>query len=132
MAAEIALTHHERWDGSGYPHGLSGAAISLAGAIVMLADQYDALRSRRPYKPSFDHATACRILIEGDEKTRPDHFDPQVLQAFIAEQEVFAAIFDRLQDRPVCTSADSVTGRQRTLFLKAAGACKSMQHAGQR
>jgi len=99
MAADIARTHHERWDGSGYPHGLRGEDIPLAGRIVMLADQYDALRSKRAYKPAFDHATACRILLEGDAQTRPEHFDPQVLSAFRALAPTFAVIADQLHDQ---------------------------------
>jgi putative two-component system response regulator len=76
LAQQIALTHHERWDGSGYPQGLHADAIPLAGRIVALADVYEALRAPRPYKPALDHAAVCEILLLGDGRTAPSHFDP--------------------------------------------------------
>ena len=82
MASQIALAHHERYDGSGYPFGLKGKAIPLAARIVSLADVYDALRQERSYKPTLPHETAFRIITHGDGKVRPEHFDPQVLSAF--------------------------------------------------
>ncbi len=97
MGAVIAATHHERWDGSGYPCGLAGNDIPMAGRIVILADQYDALRSRRVYKPALDHATACDIILRGDGRTMPGHFDPRVLAAFDAVKDTFAAIFEASQ-----------------------------------
>ena len=68
MGAEIALYHHEKWDGTGYPKGVAGEAIPLSARIVQLADIYDALRSERPYKPSFSHAKAVEILTKGDDR----------------------------------------------------------------
>lgn len=90
LAASIALSHHERYDGSGYPYRLAGEQIPLASRIVMLADQYDALRSRRVYKRSLDHATTCEILSRGDAVTRPDHFDPRILKTFLEMEQHLA------------------------------------------
>ncbi len=93
MAKSLALCHHERYDGSGYPHGLRGEQIPLEARILTLADQYDALRNQRCYKPAFDHDTAFRILTEGDGRSSPQHFDPEVLQAFREVAGQFAEIY---------------------------------------
>jgi putative two-component system response regulator len=95
MGARIALTHHECWDGSGYPAGLAGEEIPLPGRIMIVCDQYDALRSRRPYKPGLEHDTVVRIITEGDGRTRPSQFCPQVLEAFVTCQKRFQEIFAR-------------------------------------
>jgi putative two-component system response regulator len=92
MARQIALTHHENWDGSGYPNGLRGESIPLAGRITMLVDRYDALRSRRAYKAPFTHKRACDILLKGDDRSKPAHFDPRVLDTFRKCQDQFCAI----------------------------------------
>lgn len=93
MGAVIALTHHEHWDGSGYPAGLKGEEIPLEGRIVMLADQYDALRNKRIYKQAYGHETTCDILLNGDGRTMPAHFDPRILAAFRDVSNDFAEIF---------------------------------------
>ncbi len=98
LAASIALNHHERWDGTGYPNGLKGVAIPLEGRIVMLADVYDALRCKRPYKPSIGHQTACSMIREGDGRTSPAHFDPDVLKAFREVAPVFEEISETVND----------------------------------
>ena len=82
MAREIALCHHERWDGSGYPRNLRGDAIPIGARILAIADTYDALRCRRVYKPAYSHDHACDVILNGDGRTFPTHFDPAVLQAF--------------------------------------------------
>ncbi len=99
MADRIALSHHECFDGGGYPYGLSGEQIPIEGRIMNLADQYDALRNARCYKTAFDHQTACRILLEGDGRTIPQHFDPAVLYAFRVCQSQFADIYDTLMQQ---------------------------------
>lgn len=93
MAASIALTHHEKWDGTGYPRGLRGEDIPFEGRIVALADQYDAIRKQSVYKPPFSHEEAFRILTEGEGRTMPLHFDPDVLRAFIKYSRRFEEIY---------------------------------------
>lgn len=88
MAAEIAGSHHEKWDGTGYPLGLKGEEIPLAARIVALADVYDALRSRRVYKESYSHEKAKTEILKETAK----HFDPNVVQAFLEVEDQFNAI----------------------------------------
>jgi len=80
VAAVVAITHHERFGGGGYPYGLCGEAIPVEGRIVAVADVFDALSSRRAYKPGFDFETSLAILAAG----RETQFDPRVLDAFLA------------------------------------------------
>jgi putative two-component system response regulator len=94
MARDIALTHHERMDGTGYPRGLKGEEIPLCGRIVALADVYDALTSRRVYKNAFGHDVA-KSMILSDNVT---HFDPDVVEAFIKTEGQFIAVRDRFSE----------------------------------
>jgi len=94
MGAEIALNHHERWDGGGYPSGKRGEEIPLAARIMNICDIYDALRSKRPYKPAFDHEKTMDIISNGDGRTQPEHFDPKIFLVFKQNHTVFNDIFE--------------------------------------
>jgi len=94
MARDIAWAHHEKYDGTGYPRGLAGEAIPLAARILGLADVYDALTTKRVYKPAFSHETARAILVEGSGK----HFDPHLVQAFLAVEDAFISTCELLRD----------------------------------
>ena len=88
LAQEIAVAHHEHWDGSGYPHGIQGKSIPLAARIVALADVYDALTTSRPYKGPVSHAETREWIA-----TRyATHFDPAVVEAFVAREEDFLKV----------------------------------------
>jgi putative two-component system response regulator len=95
-AATIALTHHEKWDGSGYPRGLRGEEIPLEGRITAVADVFDALSSKRPYKPALPLAQCWNIMEEG----RGKHFDPRVLDAFFACEEEILHVRTQYADDP--------------------------------
>jgi HD-GYP domain-containing protein (c-di-GMP phosphodiesterase class II) len=97
MAAAIALNHHERWDGTGYPNGRRGEEIPIEARIVALADIYDALRSPRPYKPGLSHAEARAIILDGDERMDPEgHLDPDLVSLFARHHEGMAKVWDNL------------------------------------
>ncbi|MCL2372103.1 MAG: response regulator [Defluviitaleaceae bacterium] len=98
IAIDIAENHHERFDGSGYPHGKKGDNIPLAARIVSVVDVYDALRSPRPYKPSFSHDEAVDIMLKGDGRTMPEHFDPVVLEAFRKIHPMLNEAYNRAAD----------------------------------
>lgn len=94
FAKEIAGSHHEKWDGSGYPDGLAGEAIPLSARLMALADVYDALISKRVYKEAFSHEVARNLIVQG----RGTHFDPAVIDAFIALEQDFIDIAKRFSD----------------------------------
>lgn len=94
MAASIALNHHERWDGTGYPHGLQGEEIPIEARIVNICDQYDAIRSERIYKAEYSHAETVKIITAGDGRTMPGHFDPEILKAFVSVAGQFNEVYN--------------------------------------
>jgi len=93
-AREIAYGHHEKWDGSGYPQGLAGDAIPLSARLMAVADVYDALISKRVYKPAYSHEQAVAMIAEG----RGSHFDPDVVDAVLAIAEQFNEIAGSFSD----------------------------------
>lgn len=93
-AQDIARDHHERWDGKGYLRGLAGEEIPLSARIMTLADVYDALVSRRPYKEPFPHHVAMEIIAEG----RGTRFDPRLVDIFLASGDAFFQIFQEHAD----------------------------------
>ena len=94
MARDVALTHHERFDGQGYPHGLPGREVPLCGRIVAVADVYDAITSKRVYKRAAMHTVARDILLN----ERGSHFDPVIVDAFIEREALIQGIFERFKD----------------------------------
>jgi putative two-component system response regulator len=96
MASQIALTHHERFDGSGYPSGLQGTDIPLCGRIMAVADVYDAMTSKRVYKPAFDHIVASSTIREGAGR----HFDPVLVEVFLSLERQFCEIRAALDEAP--------------------------------
>jgi putative two-component system response regulator len=96
MGVEIAHSHHERWNGSGYPRALAGEQIPLAAQIMAIADVYDALRTPRCYKPAYGHAESLEIFTKGDDRTKPSFFNPKILPVFAGVAGEFASIYERL------------------------------------
>jgi putative two-component system response regulator len=95
VAKEIALSHQEKWDGSGYPEGLAGEAIPLSARLMAVADVYDALISRRVYKAPMSHEQAAAIIVAG----AGQHFDPDISDAFVALEQQFRTISTRFDDQ---------------------------------
>jgi putative two-component system response regulator len=111
VARDIAWTHHERYDGSGYPRGLRGDEIPLCGRIVAVSDVYDAITTRRPYKPAFNHEHARREILRG----RGRHFDPGIVDAFLRREadfirinRHFAAVQRRTRREPIAPELSAV------------------------
>jgi putative two-component system response regulator len=103
LAGEVALTHHEKWDGSGYPKGLRGEEIPISGRLMAIADVYDALTCRRVYKPPFPHEQAMGIITEG----RGRHFDPALVDALLSIEGEFRRIALQYADGGQEPEADS-------------------------
>jgi putative two-component system response regulator len=105
IARDIALTHHEKFDGTGYPYNLVGEEIPLCGRVAALADVYDALTSKRVYKPKFSHERAKDIILDG----AGGHFDPRVVEAFLRREDEFIAISHSLEEPDVPEPKDAST-----------------------
>jgi putative two-component system response regulator len=94
LAKEVSLTHHEKWDGTGYPQGLKGERIPISGRIAAVADVFDALISERPYKPSFSLRESFETIKNG----RGTHFDPDIIDAFIGIKQEVLSIVEQCKD----------------------------------
>ena len=117
MAREIALSHHEQFDGKGYPFGLAGKAIPLSGRIVAFADVYDALTSKRVYKEAFAHDVAKAIVL----KERGKHFDPEIVDMFMRSEDKFTAVRASSSEETASAAAQNhVTASVRKTSLVAA------------
>ncbi|MCI5147838.1 MAG: HD domain-containing protein, partial [Candidatus Electrothrix sp. MAN1_4] len=101
-ALEIVYTHQEKWDGSGYPQGLSGENIPLSGRIMAIADVYDALTSRRPYKTPVAHEKAVAIM----KAEKGTHFDPELIEFFLKVHERFREISLRYSEPMACRAQE--------------------------
>ena len=94
MARDIALFHHEKWDGSGYPYQLKESQIPVSARIVALGDVYDALRMKRHYKPSFSHEKTKELIIQN----KGTHFDPEIIEIFLSLDNQFKEVFEKMKD----------------------------------
>ena len=94
VSKEIAYSHQEKWDGSGYPQGLAGDAIPVSSRLMAVADVYDALISKRVNKPAFSHDQACSTIVRG----KGTHFDPDMVDAFVDIAEDFRSIAQKYPD----------------------------------
>jgi len=117
IAKEIAYSHQEKWDGSGYPEGLKGEAIPLSARLMAVADVYDALISERVYKKGMPHEDAVAIMRQG----RGTHFDPDILDAFLELHEEFRAIANRYAD-----SSEDLDRKQHQIESALAGVGRSL------
>jgi len=97
LGIEIAEGHHERWDGTGYPHGKSGENIPLSARIVAAADVFDALTSKRPYKEAFTFEESCKIIVDGSGK----HFDPDISAIFVEHRDTIREIYEDFKSKPI-------------------------------
>ena len=113
-AAIIARTHHEKWDGSGYPMGLSGDAIPIESRIVAIADVYDALTHERPYKPAFSESTALEIIADAS----GGHFDPDVHRAFLDAMPEIRIIHQQFDDHAPLAALDEETRDEKDLVCR--------------
>ena len=121
LAAEVALTHHERWDGSGYPSGLAGTAIPLAGRIVAVVDFFDALTMDRCYRPAFPDTMALQMLRE----ERGRAFDPEIVDAFLNHAADMTAVRDQVNQRGL--GFDDLSNPESVLLGEPAPAARNTQ-----
>lgn len=94
----FALYHHENWDGTGYPHGLSGEDIPIEGRIMVMADRYDALRSTRPYKKAIGHEKTIDLIKDDHDRTSSSHLEPKILELFMDNNKKFEEMYDKYSD----------------------------------
>jgi putative two-component system response regulator len=123
IARDIIISHHEKWDGSGYPRGLAGEEIPLCGRIMAVADVYDALTSKRVYKDAFSHNQAKSMIV----KNAGTHFDPDLVHAFLAVEDDFLAIRSQYRESSECSDDARrllVTGNE-TSILSATGSART-------